>query len=69
MGDRTTWYEKCPQCEEEDGVEVYDAPSCLQWSCMCERCGWTDNKDYYETEPNTIELLHIDEAKKRGLDL
>lgn len=67
MGDRTTWYEDCPVCYSKDSVECYDAPSCLQWSCFCDKCGWTDNRDYYETSPNYIEKLHIDEAKKRGL--
>jgi len=65
MGDRTIWREDCPKCGGKGTVEVYDAPSCIQWSCMCDKCGWNDGRDYYETEPNTIELLTEQQAKDR----
>jgi len=65
MGDRTTTYLPCPNCGKES--EQYDAPSCYMWSWNCEHCGWKDLRNYYETEPNTIELMTEEEAKKRGL--
>ena len=64
MGDRTWWYEKCPKCGEE--IEVYDAPSCLQFSRECQ-CGWTDGLDYYEARDNVIELLTEKGARKKKL--
>jgi hypothetical protein len=67
MGDKTMWREDCPKCKKEDGVECYDAPSCIQFSRSCDECGWRDGLDYYETGDNTIELLTQEEAKKRGL--
>jgi len=67
MGDRYTWFENCPKCKGEGTVEVYDAPSCYMFSRRCEKCNWTDGENYYETEPNTIELMTEEEAKKRGL--
>jgi len=68
MGDRYTWYENCPKCEGKETVEVYDAPSCYEFSRRCEKCNWTDGLNYYETEPDTIELMTKKEAKKRGLE-
>ena len=65
MGDRTWWFENCPQCKTKESVEVYDAPSCLQWLKKCEKCGWNDGKDYYETAENEIQLL----TKKELVDL
>jgi len=44
---------------------VYDAPSCLQWLKKCDKCGWSDGKDYYETAENEIQLL----TKKELADL
>ena len=67
MGDRTTWFEDCPKCGGKETVEVYDAPSCLQWTMQCDNCSWTDGYDYYETEPNTIEKLTEEQAIKRKL--
>jgi hypothetical protein len=67
MGDRTFWSEDCPRCKREDSVEVYDAPSCMQFSRVCEVCNWTDDLDYYETGKNTIELLTKEEVVKRNL--
>jgi transcription initiation factor TFIIIB Brf1 subunit/transcription initiation factor TFIIB len=67
MGDRYTWYENCPKCKGKETVEVYDAPSCYMFARVCEKCGWTDEKNYYETEPDVIELMTKEEAKKRGL--
>ena len=56
MGDRSWWEEECPKCKEKT-VVVYDAPSCLQFSRVCEKCGWTDGLDYYETGRNEISLM------------
>ena len=67
MGDRTWWYEDCPKCKIKESVEVYDAPSCLQFLRKCDKCGWSDGLTYYETSPSTIELLTKEEAKKRKL--
>lgn len=49
MGDRTWWKENCPSCGL-DTVEIYDAPSSLQFSRRCGGCGWTDGLSYYEAE-------------------
>ena len=65
MGDRTTTYLPCQKCGKES--EQYDAPSCLMWSWTCEHCGWRDDRNYYETSANTIELIGKKEAKKRKL--
>lgn len=46
MGDRTWWDEECPKCGAI--IEVYDAPSSLQWCKICEKCGYDDGQDYYE---------------------
>jgi len=29
MGDRIWYFYDCPKCGAKDGVEVYDAPSCM----------------------------------------
>lgn len=65
MGDRTWWDETCPECGAT--IEVYDAPSSLQWSKVCENCHWTDGLDYYETGKNEISLLTKEQAKEKGL--
>lgn len=67
MGDHTWWDEDCPNCKTKDSVKVHDAPSSLQFSRICENCGWTDGLDYYETGNNVIELLTEEEAEKRGI--
>jgi len=66
MGDRTTTYLPCPKCGKES--EQYDAPSCLMWVWICDYCKWKDDRNYYETSENTIELITEKEAKKRKLD-
>ena len=68
MGDRYYSYEDCPKCGGKQTVEVYNAPSCYQFLRMCDECKWTDGLDYYETEPNTIELMTKEQAKERGLE-
>lgn len=67
MGDRFTWYEDCPKCKGIECVECYDAPSCMQFSRMCETCGWTDGLDYYEDVDGNLWLLTEDEARKKKL--
>lgn len=64
MGDRTTTY-YAHGCGGE--VEEYDAPSSLIFNASCDKCGWYDDRDYYETDNNTIELLTVEAAKKRNL--
>lgn len=65
MGDRITTYLPCPKCGKES--EQYDQSSALTWVWICDNCGWKDDRDYYETEPNTIELLTEKQALERGL--
>lgn len=67
MGDRTFWTEDCLECKGKGTVEGYDAPSSLNWLVICENCGWSDGKSYYETNKNSIELLTEEQAKSRGL--
>ena len=67
MGDRTYSYYDCPKCQTRSGVEIYDAPSCLLYVEACQHCDFKVDLDYYETEPNTIELLSSIEANKRRL--
>ena len=57
MGDRYSWWEDCPKCKKKGVVECYDAPSCMQFSRVCRKCGWTDGLDYYETGTNEITLM------------
>ena len=63
MGDRITTYPPCPKCGKKS--EQYSAYSCLQWSWHCEHCGWKDDRDYYETDENTIGLMTEKEARER----
>jgi len=67
MGDRTYSYYNCPKCGKKGGVEIYDAYSSLMYVEACQHCDYRVDLDYYETAPNTLELLSTDEAKKRGL--
>lgn len=67
MGDRTYSYYNCPKCGKKSGVEIYDAPSSLLYVEACTYCDYTVDLDYYETKPNTIELLSTPDAIKRGL--
>ena len=68
MGDRTYTHYDCPKCGAKNGVEIYDAPSCLLYVEACQHCDFKVDLQYYETDPNTIELLSTADAKKRGLD-
>ena len=67
MGDRYFWNENCPRCGGIETVECYDMPSSLMWGRSCSACEWKDDRDYYETEKNTIKLLTKNEAEERGL--
>lgn len=63
MGDRTTTY--YPHgCGGE--VEEYDAPSSLLFVASCNKCGWNDYREYYETGEHTIELLTKEQAEAKG---
>lgn len=64
MGDRTWWHENCIHCGGKNTVMVYDAPSCLQWLKRCEKCDWSDKKDYYEISEQEIALLTKKELKE-----
>jgi anaerobic ribonucleoside-triphosphate reductase len=66
MGDRTTYYYKCPKCGRENGVEVYDAPSCLMYVESCQFCDYKVDKDYYEVDENHITLIDKKEARELG---
>ncbi len=57
MGTRTWWSENCEHCRGKNTIEAYDAPSCLQWFKKCDKCGWSDDRDYYEISENEIALL------------
>lgn len=48
MGDRYISYKKCPKCGEE--YEVYDAPSSMMYCAKCDKCGFDENKSYYEID-------------------
>jgi hypothetical protein len=65
MGDRTTTYYD-HDCPEGGEVEQYDAPSSLIFSASCDKCGWTDDRDYYETGEHMIELLTSEQANEKG---
>lgn len=54
MGDRYYSYEKCPKCGET--YELYDAPSSLMYVGICDNCGWSESKDYYELDLHTVAL-------------
>lgn len=61
MGDRTTTFYKC-NCGGE--IEEYDAPSCMLFSASCDKCGWKDNREYYELKNGSIILCTEEEYKK-----
>lgn len=63
MGDRITTY-YLHDCGGT--VEEYDASSSLIFSASCDKCGWKDDRDYYETGENTIELLTPEQAREKG---
>lgn len=81
MGDRTTIDVICPKCNKT--IEMYDAPSCLDHTCVCEYCGYTDGLDYYEEMkmcensdigesdlPNRYYVIHLltrEKAEEMGL--
>lgn len=63
MGDRTWWFDECPNCGKEK--EVYDAPSSIIWSNHCDNCGWDDGLNYYENKDGiTVHKLTYSEATK-----
>ena len=68
MGDRIWYYYDCPKCGTKNGVEVYNAPSCLQYSERCRFCDfYVDLNYYYEDDEETIlVLLSKEQARKRG---
>jgi hypothetical protein len=66
MGDRYTYYYDCPKCGKKNGVEVYNAPSCLMYYERCEHCDYRVNKNYYETDEHTISMMTDEEADKQG---
>lgn len=59
MGDRYYSYLDCPKCGSE--YELYDAPSSLLYSGVCGRCGWSEPREYYETDEHTLELMTPEE--------
>jgi hypothetical protein len=63
MGDRTISMINCPKCNR--AVELYDAPSCLQYIANCEKCGWREPHDYYDVGDNEIALCTKEEYAKR----
>ena len=65
MGDRYTWYEKCPKCDKE--MEYYDAPSSLMYIGKCDHCDYHDPLGYYEAPDNVIELCTEEQAREKGL--
>lgn len=67
MGDGRYSYYDCPKCGAKWGVEIYDAPSCMLYVGSCQYCDYKVDLDYYETDPDTLELLSSEDAKKRGL--
>lgn len=67
MGSRTYIYYTCPKCGKTDGVEIYAAPSCLQYSEACQYCDFRVDLNYYEDGPDKIRLCSHEEAKNRGL--
>jgi hypothetical protein len=66
MGDRTWYYSTCPKCGRKDGVETYDAPSCLQYFEGCQYCDYKVDLSYYEEKQNHLVLISKEEARKRG---
>jgi hypothetical protein len=72
MGDKTIWYEDCPQCQGKGTVEVVDASSSLIFSRRCEKCGWTDGLGYYDSptgDDRFSELILCTEEKALELGL
>lgn len=61
MGNRYTWFEKCPECPRE--VEYYDAPSSLMYIANCV-CGWSEPRDYYELSMHEIALFTPEEYEE-----
>lgn len=67
MGDTTTTFHPCPQCHKE--METYDAPSSLMYVSKCDHCGFKDQRDYFETSENEIQLItqeQLEELKKKN---
>lgn len=67
MGDRIWYFYDCPKCGAKDGVEVYDAPSCMQYSERCRFCDYKVDLDYYYIDEYEIALLSKEQAKEKGL--
>lgn len=61
MGSRYYSYQPCPKCGTE--YELYDAPSSLMYIGICEKCGWSEPRDYYETSEHEISLFTPEEYK------
>ena len=55
MGDYTITHTTCPVCGAD--IEEVDQPSSMLWSCHCDKCGYDDGLDYYETGRNEISLM------------
>ena len=66
MGDRYTWYEDCPKCGGKGTLEMYDAPSCMQYSGICNECDYVIDLGYYEESENHLILISMKEARERG---
>lgn len=49
------WTDFCPFCHLKT-LEIYDAPSCLDYSEICENCGYKSNLEYRENEEGELEL-------------
>lgn len=70
MGDRYIYFYDCPKCGLKNGVEVYDAPSCILFSEHCNNpeCDFRGNRDYYEVDHHgSVELLTPEQAKAKGI--
>jgi hypothetical protein len=63
MGDRWMWQEDCPKCKSKKTVSCYDAPSCMQFSKVCQKCGWKSDDEYWEID-GVIYLCNKDTFKK-----
>lgn len=66
MGDRYTWWQKCPNEECKGEVKYYDAPSSLMYVGTCDTCNWREPRDYYEINSHEIVLCTPEEARKNG---
>ena len=62
MGDRTTTYHPCPQCHKQ--METYDAPSSLLYLSQCDKCGYKDEREYFEIDEHKIALMTPRELKE-----